>query len=121
MFSGRFSAFARSATRLILAALIGFCSVILCAQQDAVPTIVFTCDFPGSVPSHYEVSVTADGQASYFSQTKPDSNPGAEASDSSDDDYRGTFTLPPSMVARIFDLAKRSNYFAGEIDSKKRI
>jgi hypothetical protein len=120
MFSARFSAPVRGVARLIFAALIGFSWVILCAQQDAVPTIVFTCDFPGSVPSHYEVSVAADGHASYFSQTKPGSNPGTEDTDSSDSDYRETFTLPPSTVARIFDLAKRSNYFAGEIDSKKR-
>ncbi len=105
---------------MIFAALIGFSWVTLCAQQDAVPTIAFTCDFPGSVPSHYEVSVAADGHSSYFSQTKPDSNPGTEASDSSDNDYRAAFTLPPSTVTRIFDLAKKSNYFSGEIDSKKR-
>ena len=103
------------------AALISFFGLMLCAQQGAVPTIGFTCDFPGSVPSHYEISVAADGQGSYFSQTKPGSDTRTEAPDSSDNDYRATFTLPTSTVTRILDLAKRSNYFAGDIDSRKRI
>jgi hypothetical protein len=121
MFSGRFSAPGRGVARLIFVVFIGFSWVMLCAQQDAVPSIGFTCDFPGSVPSHYEVSVADDGHASYFSQTKPGSNPGTEAPDSSDNDYRATFTLPPSTVTRIFDLAQKSSYFSGGIDSKKRI
>ena len=111
--------FRRALTRFAFTVLLTL-SVRVIAQQAAVATIGFTCDFPGSVPSHYEISMASDGQGSYFSQTKP-ANPGTETADSSDNDYRGTFTLPPSTVARIFDLAKKSDYFAGEIDSKKRI
>jgi hypothetical protein len=121
MFSVKFPARARSVARLSFATFTSFFGLMLCAQQGAVPTIGFTCDFPGSVPSHYEISVAADGQGSYFSQTKPGSDTRTEAPDSSNNDYRATFTLPTSTVTRILDLAKRSNYFAGDIDSRKRI
>jgi len=84
------------------------------AQQGTAPTIAFTCDFPGSDPSHYGISVVSDGHASYVSDGKlaKDSEPDAP--------FTQDFTLPAASVAHIFDLAKQAHYFDGKIDSGKK-
>jgi len=83
-------------------------------QQGTAPTVAFTCDFPGSDPSHYGISVVSDGHASYVSDGKlaRDSEPDAP--------FTQEFTLPAASVAHIFDLAKQAHYFEGKIDSGKK-
>jgi hypothetical protein len=84
------------------------------AQQGTSPTVAFTCDFPGSDPSHYGISIGSDGHSSYVSDGKlaQDSEPDAPFSEN--------FTLPVASVTHIFDLAKQAHYFAGKIDSGKK-
>ena len=84
------------------------------AQQTAVPTVIFTLDFPGSEPDHYVISVSDDGRASYDSDGKlsPDSEGG--------DSFHADFTMSQAGRARVFDLAKRAHYFEGQIDSKNK-
>jgi len=84
------------------------------SQQPGTPTVAFTCDFPGSDPSHYAISVAADGRASYTSDGKltRDSDPS--------EPFTLDFTMPQATVTRIFDLTKKSHYFEGAIDSKKK-
>jgi hypothetical protein len=92
-----------------------FLAFLHSAQAQSSPaTVTFTCDFPGSDPSHYFVSVSSDGHSSYVSDGKlnSDSDPG--------DPWRFEFTVSPSTSGRIFDLAKRSHYFEGSIDLKKK-
>jgi hypothetical protein len=87
------------------------------AQQAVVPTgstVAFTCDFPGSDPSHYSVSVSSDALASYVSDGKLSRD--AEAGEP----FKIYFTMPSPTLTRIFDLAKKAHYFEGEIDSKKK-
>jgi hypothetical protein len=78
--------------------------------------VTFTCDFPGSDPSHYMVSVSAAGHGSYVSNGKVTS----QSDSSSDDSFHREFAVSPATAARIFDLAKQVHYFEGEIDSKKK-
>jgi hypothetical protein len=85
-------------------------------SQANVPAVVFTLDFPGSEPSHYELSVSSDGHASYSSQTKSNS-----AESDPPDTYHTDFSISPSTVSRIFELTKRANYFSGELESKKKV
>jgi hypothetical protein len=80
------------------------------------PTVTFTLDFPGSAPSHYVVSISSDGHASYVSDGKL----GNDSESSPSDTWRLDFILSPSSNARVFDLAKRAHYFEGEIDSRKK-
>jgi hypothetical protein len=84
------------------------------AQSPPIATVTFTCDFPGSDPSHYAVSVSSDGHSSYVSDGRlnSDSNPS--------DPSRFEFTVSPSTSGRVFDLAKRAHYFEGDIDLKKK-
>jgi len=84
------------------------------AQQNVVPTVAFNCDFPGSDPAHYGISVSLDGHASYISDGKltPDSDPNVP--------FTIDFTMPQPTLSRIFDLTKKAHYFEGEIDSKKK-
>ncbi|HXY13550.1 MAG TPA: hypothetical protein VEI26_03515 [Terriglobales bacterium] len=84
------------------------------AEQPLAPTITFTCDFPGSDPAHYTISVSSDGRASYTSDGKltRDSDPS--------EPFNLDFTMPQTTLTRIFDMAKKAHYFEGELDSKRK-
>jgi hypothetical protein len=84
------------------------------AQQTVIPSVTFTCDFPGSEPDHYAISISDDGKASYDSDSKlsPESAAG--------DPYHSDFTASQAARIRVFDLAKRAHYFEGQIDSKNK-
>jgi len=97
--------------RLHLIPLILTLGLTALAQQGTAPTLTFTCDFPGSDPAHYGITVASDGHASYTSDGKLAQ--GAEA----DAPYTEDFTLPAASAAHIFDLAKQAHYFEGKIDS----
>ncbi len=97
------------------------CVVICClsfpvaanAQQTAAPTVSFTCDFPGSDPDHYVVSLSDDGSAIYDSNSK--------LNDSADSQpFHSVFTVSQASRARVFDLTKRAHYFEGELNSKNK-
>lgn len=81
------------------------------AQEPA--RITFSFDFPGSEPDHYVISISANGPATYDSRTR--TTEGAE-----DESFHFDFTISPDTRTRIFELAKRSHYFEGDVDSKKR-
>lgn len=103
----------RIAAFIVLWHLLLFCALSACAQQT-LPTIVFTMDFPGSEPSQYAVSISADGHGSYDSNGKlmADSDPANR--------FQLTFTVSPATSRRIFELAKRARYFDGDIASSKK-
>ena len=86
----------------------------LAAQEAAPqPTVIFTFDFPGSDPDHYVITVAGDGRATYTSTGKL--NAEAEATS-----FALDFTISTATRARIFDLARRAHYFAGELNSRKK-
>jgi hypothetical protein len=90
--------------------------------QQPVTTVSFSCDFPGSNPSHYSLSVNSNGRASYTSDgtMKTINDSASDASASGEGVSRLVFTLSPATTARILDLAKAAHYFEGNIDSKKK-
>jgi hypothetical protein len=90
------------------------------AQQTGAATVAFSCDFPGSNPSHYGFSVTASRQASYISDGKLSSLPASDMPPDPDSPFRMDFVLSDTTTAHIFDLAKTARYFQGNIDSKKK-
>jgi hypothetical protein len=83
------------------------------AGSNANATLTFTLDFPGSDPSHYRLSVSSDGHATYDSD-------GKLTPESEGDPFHAAFSISEPTRARIFDLAKRANYFQGDVDSHKR-
>jgi len=83
------------------------------AQQTVVPRVTFTCDFPGSEPDHYAISVSDDGNAVYDSDSKLSDSAASEP-------FHLDFTVSQASRTRIFDLAKRAHYFEGDVDSKKK-
>src|SRR5579864_494668 len=89
---------------------------LACAEEAKAPTasVSFSLDFPQSIPDHYEIAVSSDGQASYDSTGKltPDSEPG--------DPFHLDFMISQARAQRIFDLAAKAKYFDGKIDSVKR-
>lgn len=111
----------RASRRLTgLACLLLVVAVPGLAQQAAEPTVGFSCDFPGSNPSHYGFSVTSNRSASYISDGKVNKDSATDPSSGADAPFRMDFILSPATTAHIFDLAKAARYFEGEIDSKKK-
>lgn len=104
----------RACTSLIVVSVILFALMTAQAQQTVVPTVTFTCDFPGSEPDHYVISVADDGTARYDSNSKLSSESDAE------DSFHSDFTISQAARTRVFDLTKRSHYFDGEIDTKNK-
>jgi len=95
------------------------------SAQQTTPIVAFTCDFPGSDPAYYEVSVSSDGHGSYSSRSTPPSSDSKSSSDpvstrEAAEAYHADFAVSQSITDRIFDLASRAHYFATEIDSGKK-
>ncbi len=84
------------------------------SSQPDLPSVSFTLDFPRSVPDHYSFRVLSDGHTTYESTAKL-----SEESDD-EDSFQCAFVVSPATRARIFDLAARSRYFDGPIDSNKK-
>lgn len=82
------------------------------ANAGAVSTamVTFTLDFPQSNPEHYSIAVDAAGHARYECT-------GTIAEDSEEQSYRAEFLVSMGNREKIFDWAKRAQYFAGKIDS----
>jgi hypothetical protein len=97
-----------------LAALVVFVSSQGAGQAKLPGTVSFILDFPKSEPSHYEITVSCDGQGNYKSAGK------ISLQDESEGQYQEPFSLSPAMTARIFDLTRRAGYFQRELDSKKQ-
>jgi len=99
--------------------LVRFCTIVLISLLNCAPargqqtgaTVGFTLDFQGANPSHYEIVVSSDGSGSYSSngQLSQESEPA--------DPAPLKFTLSGNIRNQIFDLAKKTNYFKGKIDS----
>ncbi|MGC2183986.1 MAG: hypothetical protein WA637_11945 [Terriglobales bacterium] len=75
--------------------------------------MTITLDFPGSEPSHYAISVSSDGHATYDSD-------GKLSPDSEGDPFHLDFSMSAETRQRVFDLAERAHYFQGEINSRKK-
>jgi hypothetical protein len=79
--------------------------------QQPTPTVSFKLDFPGAEPSHYEIVIAGDGHGSYISNGKFD-----DKSDPADPEPL-QFAVSENIRRQIFDLAKKSHYFTGNVDS----
>ena len=69
------------------------CLGIAASAQEAVPTVVFSKEFPGSVPPYYSVTVQESGEAVY--RTEPN------------DEAPIAFRLPAAVAGEIFSLARK--------------
>jgi len=88
------------------------CLALAAAAQEAGspsgPTVVFSKDFPGSVPPYYSVTVRESGAAVY--RTDPA------------DDAPIEFRLPSEVTAEIFPLARKLSLLQGAaLESKRRV
>ncbi len=80
-------------------------------QTPQLPTVSYAEDFAGANPSHYEITITRDGQGTYISngQLSSDAQP-AELTPV-------PFAISDAVRNQIFDLAKHAHYFEGKVDS----
>jgi hypothetical protein len=81
--------------------------------QEHGPLVSFSFSFPGSQPDRYLIAVNSDGHTTYESSGRFDENADAES-------FNLELTLSAATASHIFDLAKRANYFQGEVDSRKK-
>lgn len=101
------SKFLRFSAALLFLLAAGFTHA---ADSAANATLQFKLDFEGSNPSRYEITVASDGHGTYTSN--------GELGDSASPDSAALeFTLSDGTRKNLFDLAKRSKYFAGKVDS----
>jgi hypothetical protein len=98
--------------------LIFLTTVPALSQQAA--TITYTQDFPGSDPSHYMISISFDGHAHYEGNGRLITASKYSTDDSVPDNEQLDFTASSSTITKVFDLAKRANYFQGDVENKKR-
>jgi hypothetical protein len=74
------------------------------------PEISFTLDFPAASPPFYNIAIDADGRAEYKSTPLP-KNQG--------DPYEVKFLASEPTRTRVFDLAKKLDFFRGNFDYTK--
>jgi hypothetical protein len=86
----------------------------LAALPTDLPSVGFSCDFPGSDPAHYAIKVSSDGHGNYSSNGKLSSDADADAT------FSLEFSLPQSTAGHIFDLAQKAHHFEGNIDTKRK-
>jgi hypothetical protein len=98
---------------LVVAAMSALLMSQQASQQASLPVVTFTFDFPQSDPEHYSMAVDADGHARF-------EGTGKITQDSEDQTYRTEFEMSAANRERIFDLAKRAQYFAGTVDAGNR-
>jgi hypothetical protein len=91
--------------------LIALALCVAAYAQQTTSSVSFTLDFPGAEPSHYEIIIPGDGQGSYTSNGKLD-----DKSDPANQEPL-QFALSESIRKQVFDLAKKSRYFTGKVDS----
>jgi hypothetical protein len=100
-----------SATRLlVVAAVLSRALLVFAAGPVAGASLQFKFDFPGSSPSHYEITVPSSGPATYTSD-------GQLGSGGNGDPEPLQFSLSENVQRNIFDLAKKAHYFTGKVDS----
>ena len=91
------------------------------AQQEAAPavqpSVTFNFDWSQGIPwQTYSIAVQADGNTHFQGAPAPD-GPGGDT-----DPFQQDFTMSEANRSKIFDLAKKLNYFQGDFDSHlKRI
>jgi len=74
---------------------------------DAVPRVVFTKSFPGSVPAWFSISIDQTGAAEYREDPK-DENP-------------MKFQMTEADTAQVFDLAAKLEYFKRKLESPAKV
>jgi hypothetical protein len=105
---------------LIAAALVLFCCSTWAEQTNSEPTnssqitpiqaVVFECVPPGSSP-RYSLTVDSTGHSKYVVQDSE--------KDSDEGPYSLEFRVSEGTRGRIFELAKKANYFDGDFEYKK--
>ena len=84
--------------------------------RPALPTITFTFELPGSIPSRYAVVVESSGRARYRSDAPLDEAVHGGASNAAARDtaeFTTDFTVSEAARERVFKLAEQLRYFQG--------
>lgn len=86
-------------------------------QQATVQTVSFSFVLQGASPGHYSIAVDDTGKAAYRAD---DLAPSGTAGGASGEPYMVKVELTPATTLRIFEAARRANYFQGDFDYRGR-
>ena len=110
-------------TRTLFTVMMLMLLAALCAAQQpdlgpnrdtaAVPTVTFTLSRPGGEPDFLSVAVLSTGPATYLSTGRVVDN------GTLGERYELRFIASAPIRERIFDLARRVNYFQGDFEYRK--
>jgi hypothetical protein len=82
------------------------------ATPDAGPSVTFNFAWSQGIPwQAYSITVQSDGKARFQGQ------PGSEGPNSDTDPFQQDFSMSEANRAKIFETAKKLNYFQGDFDS----
>jgi len=76
------------------------------------PVVKFELAFPGATPPHYTISVESTGPAAYRSDR-------ADVETADDNAFTTKFVVSEATRRRIFELAKKANFFKGDFEYRK--
>jgi hypothetical protein len=84
------------------------------APAAAQPTVTFVFDWSQGIPwQAYSITVQADGSTHFQGTPAPDTATGGDT-----DLFQQDFTMSAANRSKIFDLAKKLNYFQGDFNSR---
>ena len=81
-------------------------------SRIAQPSVTFSFDWSQGIPwQTYSITVQSDGKTHFQGQ------PAADGPNSDTDPFQQDFTMSEANRTKIFDLARKLNYFQGDFDS----
>jgi hypothetical protein len=86
------------------------------ATSSATPVVRFVFDWKAQDPPRYSIAVDSTGRATYRSEPSPDSNGG-----SAPEPYQVEWTVGEAIRTKIFDDARKLNYFEGNFEAKAKV
>ena len=84
--------------------------------SSATPVVRFVFDWKPQNPPRYSVAVDSTGRATYHSEPSPDLNGG-----SAPEPYQVEWTVSEETRTKIFDDARKLNYFEGNFEAKAKV
>lgn len=86
------------------------------AATSATPVVQFTFDWRALNPPRYSIAIDSTGRATYHSEPSADPNGGAAP-----EPYHLEWTASEATRTKIFEDARKVNYFDGQFESKIKV
>ena len=85
-------------------------------NKPGIPTVQFVFDWRAQNPPRYSIAIDASGRATYRSEPSADPNGGVAP-----EPYFVEWTTSQSTREKVFDAARKLNYFQGKLESNAKV